>query len=68
VTSTYRDDAMARRCPTCRCELDGVPEDAPHRPFCSERCKAIDLGNWLDEVYRIPRSPSDDREDDVGRN
>ena len=23
------------------------------RPFCSRRCKIIDLGNWLDEVYRI---------------
>ena len=25
------------------------------RPFCSRRCKMIDLGNWLDEVYRFSR-------------
>jgi len=24
------------------------------RPFCSERCKLIDLGNWADERYRVP--------------
>jgi hypothetical protein len=25
----------------------------PHRPFCSERCRLIDLGTWLDEGYRV---------------
>ena len=29
--------------------------DAPHRPFCSSRCKSIDLGVWLDGAYRISR-------------
>lgn len=24
------------------------------RPFCSERCKAIDLGDWANERYRVP--------------
>ncbi|GAB5547138.1 MAG: hypothetical protein SangKO_068980 [Sandaracinaceae bacterium] len=28
--------------------------DADHSPFCSRRCKLIDLGQWLDEGYRIP--------------
>lgn len=34
-------------------------KDVPHFPFCSERCKLIDLGAWLDEEYRIeePVSP-----------
>ncbi len=34
-------------------------EDAPHRPFCSERCKMVDLGRWLDGTYKItePASP-----------
>jgi endogenous inhibitor of DNA gyrase (YacG/DUF329 family) len=39
-------------CPTC-----GKPaqwQDNPSRPFCSERCKLIDLGRWVDEEYRVP--------------
>lgn len=40
-------------CPQC-----GEPADAgndnPYRPFCSRRCKLIDLGEWLDESNRIP--------------
>lgn len=40
-------------CPTCgdRHEYDMA---SPHRPFCSERCKLIDLGAWSHESYRIP--------------
>jgi hypothetical protein len=39
------------RCPTC-----GAPaawRDNPQRPFCSLRCRLVDLGGWLDERYRI---------------
>lgn len=43
---------MNVRCPTCRAAV--VWEAAPYRPFCSERCKSIDLGRWLREDYRIP--------------
>jgi uncharacterized protein len=53
-----RRGAMTRgvhlRCPICRRERD-VPDDSPTRPFCSQRCKTIDLGNWLGEAYRISR-------------
>lgn len=28
--------------------------DNPYRPFCSQRCKLIDLGQWASENYRIP--------------
>jgi len=38
-----------RRCPIC-----GKPMVARHRPFCSARCRTIDLGRWLDDSYRIP--------------
>jgi len=34
-----------------------APFDAkanPYRPFCSERCKLIDLGAWASEAYRVP--------------
>lgn len=37
------------RCPTC-----GRDVDQRYRPFCSARCRDIDLGNWLDGVYRVP--------------
>ena len=33
------------KCPTCQRDLDW--ENAPFRPFCSERCRLIDLGAWL---------------------
>ena len=40
------------KCPTCRRELDW--ETAPYRPFCSDRCRLIDLGAWLSERHAIP--------------
>lgn len=36
--------------------------EAIFRPFCSERCRAIDLGAWLSESYRIPSVEADDPE------
>ncbi len=50
-------------CPTCK-RLIVVPSDdtstSPKSfPFCSERCKLIDLGAWLDAEYRIPAVPDD---------
>jgi hypothetical protein len=47
------------RCPACHREEE-VAADFRWRPFCSRRCKIIDLGNWLDEVYRIPVAQTDD--------
>lgn len=43
------------RCPICRKE---VASGAPEMPFCSERCRLIDLGRWADEEYRIPAGPA----------
>ena len=40
------------KCPTCRRELDW--QTAPFRPFCSERCRLVDLGAWLTEQRAIP--------------
>ena len=42
---------MQKPCPTC-----GEPtewEGNPYRPFCSERCRLIDLGRWADEQYAV---------------
>ena len=48
-------------CPTCAKQSPFTPEN-PFRPFCSERCKLIDLGQWATENYRIPDAtvPPDD--------
>ena len=32
----------------------------PWRPFCSERCKLVDLGGWADESYRVPVAETKD--------
>ncbi len=40
------------RCPTCNKETEF--KGNPFRPFCSERCKLIDLGRWAAGGYRIP--------------
>lgn len=40
------------RCPICLRETHW--EGNPYRPFCSERCKLVDLGKWMLEEYRIP--------------
>lgn len=51
---------MARmvRCPQCGEETPWSPEN-PWRPFCSERCKLIDLGCWASDSYRIPVADND---------
>jgi len=46
-------------CPTCGARVPWTPESR-FRPFCSERCKTIDLGAWANESYRIPVVPRDD--------
>lgn len=50
-------------CPTCRRPSLFAPEN-PWRPFCSERCRGVDLGAWASEGYRIAAStPPDDGDD-----
>jgi len=43
------------RCPICDREMQGQSEaEWPQFPFCSPRCRTIDLGRWLGEHYRVP--------------
>lgn len=49
---------MKIKCPRCGKETEMT--ENPFRPFCSERCKAIDLGNWITGTYRIPEERSDE--------
>ena len=48
-------------CPACG-EPSLFNSDNPYRPFCSQRCKMIDLGQWASEEYRIPETtpPADE--------
>ena len=49
------------RCPACGGESIYAPSN-PCRPFCSERCKNMDLGAWASESFRVPdESPPDDQ-------
>jgi len=41
------------KCPTCEKDVEWRQENA-WRPFCSERCKLIDLGAWATESYKVP--------------
>ena len=48
--------------PKGRCPICGKDAAEKARPFCSARCKAIDLNRWLSGHYVIPGSPADDDE------
>jgi uncharacterized protein len=42
-------------CPVCGRRMEGQSTaEWPRFPFCSERCRTIDLGRWLSESYRLP--------------
>ena len=45
-------------CPTCGKEIEWDTAN-PYRPFCSERCKLIDLGKWANEEYRVEQREQD---------
>lgn len=59
------DRGKVVNCPRCGAPTPWSASN-PHRPFCSERCKLIDLGQWASEGYRIPieqggpQSPDED--------
>ncbi len=59
-----REDRRARelRCPTCRAPVEPPREASPPSsfPFCSERCRLLDLGGWLDERFRVAGSEEED--------
>ena len=49
------------RCPICDRPFD--PEESPATPFCSDRCRWIDLQHWLQEDYGLAEQPEDEAED-----
>jgi uncharacterized protein len=52
------------RCPICKKE---VAFDDPNMPFCSDRCRIIDLGNWASEKYVISTPAKHEELEELGR-
>ena len=50
------------RCPICEREFDPAKPTAA-KPFCSERCRLVDLGRWLGEGYSLPAEQPEAAED-----
>ena len=48
-----------------RCPLCGKPRDPVYRPFCSERCRDVDLAKWFNGSYAVPAVEPGDGEDDA---
>lgn len=47
------------QCPTCQRPVTWTDE-FPFRPFCSERCRMVDLGAWFAEERKVPGEPVDE--------
>lgn len=52
-------------CPICSRIIEDAPDDFGPRPFCSMRCKLVDLDNWLNEAYRLSRPLTVEELDEV---
>jgi len=51
-------------CPVCKNATTW--EENPWRPFCSERCKLIDLGKWISEEYKIDEKKEEEKQEKKG--
>ncbi len=55
-------------CPICATPLRGEnPTKSPDFPFCSQRCRTIDLGRWLDQRYSVPADDAEETADEAER-
>jgi endogenous inhibitor of DNA gyrase (YacG/DUF329 family) len=55
------------RCPICDTAMPGQPTEWPDYPFCSARCRKIDLGRWLGEKYRVPAEDQTKKSEDESK-
>lgn len=51
IYMSSKQNSIVRKCPTCK--QPTAWENNPYRPFCSDRCKLIDLGSWADGSYKF---------------
>jgi hypothetical protein len=56
--------ATTVKCPTCRRPVEWS-EASAYRPFCSDRCRLIDLGAWFSEQHAIPDEPATESEEET---
>jgi len=61
---TIPDSVTVVPCPTCRAPVRWQAASR-YRPFCSERCKLVDLGQWADESYRVAAVEAETMEQDL---
>ena len=57
-----RADAKAKPAKPKPCPICGKPASETSRPFCSERCRQVDLNRWLSDSYAIPGKEDDDED------
>jgi len=57
--TTGKEKPRTVACPTCGKPALFAPANE-WRPFCSERCRMIDLGEWAAESYKVPSKPGND--------
>jgi endogenous inhibitor of DNA gyrase (YacG/DUF329 family) len=62
TTGTPQGEPRRVPCPTCKRPAVFAPSN-PSRPFCSERCRGVDLGAWANESYRVEVPPGRDDDD-----
>jgi uncharacterized protein len=60
---SQNNTALIVKCPTCKKAVAWVAEQL-FKPFCCERCKLIDLGEWAMEEKRIPGEPLNELTDE----
>ena len=56
---------MENRCPICKTPVRAGRPQNPSAPFCSARCRDVDLGKWLDGAYAIPVRDEVPSEEDI---
>ena len=56
IMSNNKKNNQFVHCPNCNASV-AWSDDSKYKPFCSERCKMIDLGEWLDEKNTIAGDP-----------
>ena len=59
-----KPQARTVRCPRCGGASLYAPGN-PYRPFCSQRCQQLDLGDWASERFRVAATPPEDEGDDM---
>lgn len=59
MTQEHSSRPLEVACPQCRKNVAWIEANL-HRPFCSKRCKLLDLGAWADESHRIAGEPAMD--------